>query len=65
MSETAEPAQPKPWTKADLEQAIREAKIGDDVHMLAASKMFGVALDEVTPEQRRFAKMQNFAASYS
>lgn len=65
MSETAEPVQPKTWTRADLEQTIKEAKVGDDVHRLAASKMFGVALLDVTPEQRRFAKMQNFAASYS
>ncbi len=65
MSEPEAPAQPIPWTRADYEKLLQEAPVGTDIHKLAASKIFGVELDDVTPEQRRFAKMQNFAASYS
>ena len=33
---------------------------GEDIHAEVASQVFGVALDDVTPEQRRRAKAVNF-----
>lgn len=35
-----------------------------DVHSMTAAKIFGVNLDEVTPEQRRIAKTANFGIMY-
>lgn len=35
-----------------------------DLHQAAAAEIFGVAAEEVTPEQRAFAKMVNFAVTY-
>jgi DNA polymerase-1 len=37
---------------------------GEDIHASTAAAIYGVALDEVTSEQRRVAKMTNFAISY-
>ncbi len=37
---------------------------GDDVHRATASEVFGVALDAVTNEQRRMAKVINFGLIY-
>jgi DNA polymerase-1 len=37
---------------------------GMDVHRATASEVFGVALDEVTSEQRRYAKTINFGLIY-
>jgi len=37
---------------------------GEDVHARTASEMFGVALDDVTPELRRRAKVINFGIIY-
>jgi DNA polymerase-1 len=37
---------------------------GEDIHASAASKVYGVALSQVTKEQRAVAKMMNFATSY-
>ena len=44
-----------------LIQAFRE---GRDIHAHTASLVFGVPIDQVTPAQRRVAKMTNFAISY-
>ena len=44
-----------------LIQAFQE---GRDIHAHTASLVFGVPIDQVTPEQRRVAKMTNFAISY-
>ena len=44
-----------------LKQAFRE---GQDIHAATASEMFGVALDEMTPEVRRQAKAINFGVIY-
>ncbi|MGB3616720.1 MAG: DNA polymerase I, partial [Catalinimonas sp.] len=44
-----------------MTQAFRE---GRDVHATSAAKVYGVPLDEVTPEQRRNAKTLNFAIIY-
>ncbi|MCQ2155366.1 MAG: DNA polymerase I [Bacteroidales bacterium] len=37
---------------------------GQDVHAITASKIFGVPVSEVTPEQRRMAKTANFGIMY-
>lgn len=37
---------------------------GEDVHRATASEIFGVALTEVTSEQRRYAKVINFGLIY-
>lgn len=37
---------------------------GEDVHAATASKIFGIPLDKVTPEQRRIAKTANFGIMY-
>ena len=44
-----------------LKQAFRE---GLDIHAMTASEMFGVPLDEMTPEIRRQAKAINFGVIY-
>ncbi len=37
---------------------------GEDIHASTAAAIYGVPLDEVTPDQRRVAKTTNFAISY-
>ncbi|MEQ9694449.1 DNA polymerase I [Shimia sp. SDUM112013] len=44
-----------------LKQAFRD---GQDIHAMTASEMFGVPLDEMTPEVRRRAKAINFGVIY-
>ncbi|MBV1867246.1 MAG: DNA polymerase I [Marinosulfonomonas sp.] len=44
-----------------LKQAFRE---GQDIHALTASEMFGVPLDQMTPDIRRQAKAINFGVIY-
>ncbi|MEM8825265.1 MAG: DNA polymerase, partial [Pseudomonadota bacterium] len=44
-----------------LKQAFKE---GQDIHAITASQMFGVPLDEMTPEVRRQAKAINFGVIY-
>ncbi len=44
-----------------LEQAFRD---GHDIHAMTASEMFGVPLDEMTPDVRRQAKAINFGVIY-
>jgi DNA polymerase-1 len=44
-----------------LKQAFRD---GIDIHAMTASQMFGVALDQMTPEVRRRAKAINFGVIY-
>lgn len=47
------------------EEAMIEAfKNGIDIHTATASKVYGVAVSEVTPEQRRNAKAVNFGIIY-
>lgn len=38
--------------------------MGRDLHAETAAKMFGVPVDQVTPEQRRAAKIRNFEILY-
>ncbi|MEM7296378.1 MAG: DNA polymerase I, partial [Pseudomonadota bacterium] len=45
----------------ELKQAFGE---GIDIHAMTASQMFGVPLDEMTPEVRRRAKAINFGVIY-
>ena len=47
------------------EAAMLEAfKAGEDIHAATAARVFGVALEAVTPEMRRKAKMVNFGIAY-
>jgi DNA polymerase-1 len=46
---------------AALKQAFRD---GLDIHAMTASQMFGVPLDQMTPEVRRRAKAINFGVIY-
>jgi len=46
---------------ANLQSAFER---GEDIHRATASEVFGVALDQVTSEQRRFAKTINFGLIY-
>ncbi len=43
---------------------IRAFKEGTDIHSLTASSVFGVGLEEVTPDMRRQAKIINFSTIY-
>ncbi len=47
------------------DKAMKEAFIGgEDIHAEVASQVFGVPIDDVTPEQRRRAKAVNFGIVY-
>lgn len=46
------------------ESMIEAFRKGLDIHTNTAAKVYGVALDEVTPEMRRNAKTVNFAIIY-
>ena len=43
---------------------IEAFRKGEDVHAMTAAKIFGVAPDEVTSDQRRIAKTANFGIMY-
>ena len=46
------------------EHLLNAFRQGEDVHAATASKIFGVRLEDVTPEQRRVAKTANFGIMY-
>lgn len=46
------------------EKLIESFRKGEDIHSSTASEVFGVPLNEVTPQQRRQAKTANFAVIY-
>jgi len=47
------------------EEAMLEAfQLNQDIHQATAARVFGVPLDQVTPEQRRAAKTVNFSIIY-
>ena len=46
------------------ENLLHAFEIGEDVHRHTAAEVFGVAIDQVTPEQRRAAKAINFGLIY-
>ena len=43
---------------------IEAFRKGEDVHKATAAKIFGISIDEVSPEQRRTAKTANFGIMY-
>lgn len=43
---------------------IEAFRSGEDIHAMTASKIFGVPIGEVTPQQRRIAKTANFGIMY-
>ena len=43
---------------------IEAFRLDEDIHAATAASVFGVPLDEVTPEQRRRAKVFNFGVMY-
>ena len=43
---------------------IEAFRKGQDVHSITAAKIFGIAPEDVTPEQRRIAKTANFGIMY-
>ncbi|KIN75350.1 DNA polymerase I superfamily protein [Sulfitobacter noctilucae] len=49
---------------ADIPELKKAFADGIDIHALTASEMFGVPLDEMTPEVRRQAKAINFGVIY-
>ncbi|MDG1287633.1 MAG: DNA polymerase I [Rickettsiales bacterium] len=49
---------------ADIEVLKTAFKKGQDIHAATASQMFGVALEDMTPEYRRQAKTINFGIIY-
>ena len=46
------------------EKMLEAFQQGEDIHNRTASEVYGVPLDEVTPEMRRMAKTANFAVIY-
>ncbi|HEX7829186.1 MAG TPA: DNA polymerase I [Thermoanaerobaculia bacterium] len=46
------------------ESLIETFRRGDDIHRATASKMFNIAPEELTPDQRRAAKTINFGVLY-
>ncbi len=46
------------------ENMIAAFRAGQDIHRATAAAIFGVPLDQVTPEQRRLAKAVNFGLIY-
>jgi DNA polymerase-1 len=46
------------------EGLLRAFANGEDIHRATAAEVFGAALDEVTSEQRRYAKVINFGLIY-
>jgi DNA polymerase-1 len=47
------------------DEALREAFLaGHDIHAATASRVYGVAMDQLLPEMRRTAKMVNFGIIY-
>ena len=46
------------------ENLLHAFEIGEDVHRHTAAEVFGVSIDEVTPDQRRAAKAINFGLIY-
>ncbi|RTZ44471.1 DNA polymerase I [Candidimonas sp. SYP-B2681] len=49
---------------SDDENLCRAFELGEDIHRATAAEVFGVALADVAPEQRRAAKAINFGLIY-
>ncbi len=48
----------------NIKNLIEVCNSGEDIHKATASKVFGVPIDQVTPEMRRKAKTVNFGIVY-
>ena len=46
------------------ENLLRAFEAGEDIHRATAAEVFGRSLNEVTPEERRYAKVINFGLIY-
>jgi DNA polymerase I len=46
------------------ENMLRAFAVGEDIHRATAAEIFGLALSEVSGEQRRYAKVINFGLMY-
>jgi DNA polymerase-1 len=46
------------------EGLLKAFALGEDIHRATAAEVFGVALEAVNPEQRRYAKVINFGLIY-
>jgi DNA polymerase-1 len=46
------------------ENLLRAFEAGEDIHRATAAEVFGRSLKEVTPEERRYAKVINFGLMY-
>jgi DNA polymerase-1 len=46
------------------ENLLRAFAAGEDIHRATAAEVFGRSLDDVTPEERRYAKVINFGLIY-
>ncbi|HEX7040759.1 MAG TPA: DNA polymerase I [Trueperaceae bacterium] len=49
---------------SDDAELVKAFKEGQDIHAFVASQVFGVPIEEVTPDQRRIAKTVNFGIVY-
>jgi DNA polymerase-1 len=49
---------------ANISALIEAFKSGEDIHALTASQVFGIPLDQMTPDKRRQAKAVNFGIIY-
>jgi len=49
---------------ADDSTMIKSFQAGEDIHRRTAAEVYGVNIEDVTPEQRRAAKTANFAIIY-
>lgn len=49
---------------AEDQNMIQAFRNGEDIHTATAAKVFHIAIDEVTAEQRRYAKTVNFGIIY-
>lgn len=52
-------------TPSDFVKIETPSHSTSDTHQLTASRIFRVPVDNVTPEQRRYAKTVNYASLYS
>lgn len=49
---------------ADDKELIKDFNSGIDIHTKTAAEVYGIALEDVTPDQRRHAKVINFGVLY-
>lgn len=49
---------------ADEDKLIEAFQKGEDIHTATAGRIFNLPLDQITPDQRRYAKVINFGLMY-